>query len=94
MGKIPPIKMSWDEATKYADSLNTMSEYGWRLPTIEELEEAYNNKIVEFQSYSYWSSITYVQNTNYAWNVDFSNGFVDFNDKTDDYYVRCVRGVK
>lgn len=86
----PSNLMTWNKANEYADSLGN----GWRLPTIKELEEAYDSKIEGFQSFNYWSSIKYVQNTNYVWNVDFGNGFVDFNDETDDFFVRCVREVK
>lgn len=83
----PSNLMTWNKANEYADSLGN----GWRLPTIKELEEAYDSKIEGFQSFNYWSSIKYVQNTNYVWNVDFGNGFVDFNDETDDFFVRCVK---
>ena len=82
--------MTWEEAMEYAKSLGD----GWRLPTIEELEEAYNNKIVEFQSYSYWSSSKYAKNTNFGWYVSFYYGLVNSYFKTYTHYVRCVREVK
>ena len=90
----PPSKpMTWDEATQYADSLNTMSDYGWRLPTIKELKEAYDSKLEGFRSSNYWSSSTYVQLTNFAWNVNFKYGLVNYYNKTLNFYVRCVRDV-
>ena len=92
--QIPPIKMTWDEATQYADSLNTMSDYGWRLPTIKELKEAYDSKLDGFESDFYWSSSTFTQNINDAWYLDFSKGYKFTVHKTDINYVRCVREVK
>lgn len=91
----PPEKlMTWDEATQYADSLNTMSEYGWRLPTKEELKNAYVNDLEGFDSTDYWSSSTYAQDTTNAWYVDFDDGGVYDYSKASDSYVRCVREVK
>lgn len=53
-----------------------------------------NNKKVNRQTVAnnYWSSSTNVNNTNNAWNVNFNNGNVNNNDKTNNNYVRCVRG--
>jgi len=45
-----------------------------------------------FQSFNYWSSSTYAQDTDSAWSVNFSVGLVDYSDKTNGYYVRCVTG--
>jgi len=39
----------------------------------------------------YWSSSTNVNNPTNAWNVNFNNGNVNDNDKTNDNYVRAVR---
>lgn len=38
-----------------------------------------------------WSSSTYVDYTYNAWGVSFHNGYVGYNNKTNDSYVRCVR---
>ena len=43
-------------------------------------------------SSNYWSSTTYPVSTTDALNVDFSNGYLYDNDKTNALYVRCVRG--
>ena len=89
----PSDPMTWDEATQYAESLNTMSDYGWRLPTKEELKDAYDNNLEGFPSSYYWSSGTYPQDTDFAWFVSFSNGYVYHYFKTSYYYVRCVRDI-
>ena len=88
-------RMTWGEAMEYAESLNTISDYdGWRLPTKEELKHAYDNNLEGFWSYNYWSSSTYAQNTNLAWNVNFFVGYVYGYNKTYLNCVRCVRYIK
>ena len=43
-------------------------------------------------SSDYWSSTTYANNPNNAWNVNFNDGNVNNNDKNNALYVRAVRG--
>jgi len=45
-----------------------------------------------FAANNYWSSSEY--NANNAWNQNFSNGNQNNNNKTNTYYVRCVRDFK
>ncbi|MCL6584578.1 MAG: DUF1566 domain-containing protein [bacterium] len=45
-------------------------------------------------SSEYWSSTTNASNTDNAWCVNFSNGSVNNNNKSNSYYVRAVRGGK
>jgi hypothetical protein len=45
-----------------------------------------------FTSYGYWSSTTNASDSSYAWNVTFDDGDGYWSGKTDEYYVRCVRG--
>jgi hypothetical protein len=40
-------------------------------------------------SNNYWSSTE--NNTTNAWNFNFNNGYINNNNKTNAYYVRCVR---
>ena len=43
----------------------------------------------------YWSSTTYIDKYIYSWIINFYNGKVVSNKKTDDdLYIRCVRGGK
>lgn len=74
----------------------------WRLPSIEELNTipnygVYNPAIdaaffPNTASSYYWSSSTYVVNTDSAWVVNFGDGAMDSNGKAVNYYVRCVSG--
>jgi len=74
----------------------------WRLPTIEELLTLVNYEKRRpacdledtISSSRYWSSITYVDNTDYAWDVYFYYGSSSYYNKTNNYYVRCVRNSK
>jgi hypothetical protein len=86
-------KMTWEEAMEYATSLGT----NWRLPNNQELFSIGNHGKHDTASDlpgiiagNYWSSTTYAYSTNFAWSVYFSYGYVDSNDKTNTYYVRCV----
>jgi len=80
--------MTWYEAMDYAKSLGE----GWRLPNINELREAFENKIKGFKSSFYWSSSMVVQDSD-AWYVDFSYGNLKSSYKSANYYVRCVRDI-
>jgi hypothetical protein len=44
------------------------------------------------QSNNYWSATTNAGNPNNAWNVNFNNGNANNNNKTNNNYVRAVRG--
>lgn len=83
--------MTWYDAMEYA---RTLSE-GWRLPTKEELIDAYDNNVRGFHPDYYWSSSTYAQATSNAWGVDFYSGSVTSLYKTlSGVCVRCVRDSK
>ena len=59
--------------------------------TKRELVEADDDKVDGFVPSYYWSSTTYPQSTNNAYYVNFSNGTLNNNDKSNNNYVRCVR---
>lgn len=44
------------------------------------------------QSNNYWSSTTYQNNPTNAWIVNFNDGNVNANNKSNNNYVRAVRG--
>ncbi len=49
------------------------------------------NPFVGVQSNYYWSGTTYSHYTTYAWNVHLHNGYVNYDDKSNTYYVWPVR---
>lgn len=88
-------QMTWSEAMRACENLGS----GWRLPTIDELEEMRNqlhkkgegNFIGEFTTY-YWSSNEVEQNRNHAWTFSFFQLLEpDWGYKEAEYYVRAVR---
>ena len=44
------------------------------------------------QSSDYWSATTNASNTTNAWDVNFNNGNVDNDNKSNTNFVWCVRG--
>ena len=76
----------------------------WRLPNVKELQSLidYGRSFPALPadhlftgnnvSTVCWSSTTYAYYPDYAWYVDFYNGYVDYFDKNGHSYVRCVRG--
>jgi hypothetical protein len=64
----------------------------WFLPSRDELQQLYNNRIAigGFQNYAYWSSSE--GDSGGAWEFNFGNGLPGYGSKTNgDYYVRAVR---
>ena len=80
---------TWQDALDWAASLGD----GWRLPTKEELEAiCHSDRKDEYATNGYfWSSSSYVYDTNDAWYVHFYNGYVDYDYKTGTCNARCVR---
>jgi uncharacterized protein (TIGR02145 family) len=81
-------RMTWTEAIHACEQLGE----GWRLPTIDELEDIYYNGTVPFAQYNYWSS---TDAGNYgAWYFNFNYKYSDRDDKSNAFYVRPVRDIK
>ncbi len=40
----------------------------------------------------FWSSTTYKKDSSQAWIVLFDSGYDGYSNKSDKYFVRCVRG--
>jgi len=93
--------MSWHEAQTYARKLSLNDKNDWRIPAVSELESLLDRskyrplmrKGVPFRdAFSYWSSTTFGSNKNNAWIVMFDGAYVLSYYKTNQYYIRCVRG--
>ena len=90
---------TWQQALAYCESLSYGGQSDWRLPNKKELMSLVNyeryrpaSDFPNMPSNWFWSSSTYVGSTNYAWYVYFNDGDVNSNNKTNNYYARCVRG--
>ncbi|MDQ7085156.1 MAG: DUF1566 domain-containing protein [Sulfurovum sp.] len=90
---------SGDTASTYCSNLS-LGGGGWRLPTVKELlfivdngkyspsiDSQFQNTISSY----YWSSTSNASYTSYAWYVDFYNGNTYYYNKSNSFYVRCVR---
>ena len=55
-------------------------------------QQGAGNKWRWSQSNNYWSATTYQNNPSNAWNVNFNDGNVNANNKSNNNYVRGVRG--
>jgi hypothetical protein len=96
-----PGRLTWHAAQSYARSLSIDGKEDWRLPTAKELETLLDRskyrpvirKEVPFRdNLSYWSSTTFGPAKNSAWIVMFDGAYVLSYYKTNEYYIRCVRG--
>jgi len=86
--------MTWKSAKEYCKSLGE----GWRLPTINELQNNFDYETGEFKTEGqpslYWSATVYVPNTDDAWYFVTANGSQGYNTKTYNFSVWPVRTVK
>jgi hypothetical protein len=82
-----------DTASTYCSNLSLAGYSDWRLHIKSELEDLYKKKseLKNFISSYYWSSTTVEGYKDGAWSVYFYLGFVDYFNKDDNRYVRCVR---
>ncbi len=93
--------MEWASAITHCEDLELDGQSDWRLPNLKELTSivddtktnpSINTAIFEHTASSYyWSSTTYVGNSDYAWSVYFSYGYQYYRNKSNSNYVRCVR---
>lgn len=95
-----PGTMNWQTALSACEGLTFAGYDDWRLPNVKELfsiveEEGampFINAIFTCESTEYWSSTTYVPDTDNALYVYFTYGNALNYGKFDDYYIRPVRG--
>ncbi len=91
---------TWQNSLNYCKNL-TLAGKTWRLPSVNELktiidrgqaaapfidQTAFPGTVATY----YWSASTYVPFPTDAWYVYFTTGVVNYNNKTNSYYVRCV----
>jgi hypothetical protein len=94
-----PLTMEWNEAVRYADELDSHRRADWRLPTVAELAELFNNRAAiggfkESGSNSsdwYWSSTEDPDYQDYARMKRFPGGGRFWNWKGGAASVRPVR---
>ena len=93
-------KMDWEKAVKYCRKLDIGQFGDWRLPTIDELADLYENIDKIYNGYSdkfYWSSDTYTDKTK-TWEYSMVYNFAEDDETTavkefDGGSVRCVRDI-
>jgi hypothetical protein len=91
---------NWQNALAAASSFKVLND--WRLPNIKELKSileqaceypAINNSIFpDIAGSLYWSSSPFASDNDNAWIVDFNYGVGSYYYKSNDVYVRLVRG--
>ena len=79
-------EFTWDDAKKWCEMM------GYRMPTLIELLQAYEDKVSGFIDEYYWSATE--NSASSAWYVNMSSGSTNYNLKTISYYVRCVRDIE
>ena len=93
-------RKNWSNSITHCEGLTLGGYSDWHLPNFNELymladRSTYNPSLnPEFNNVAssyYWSATAYASGTSYAWAVHFYYGNDDWNDKTNTYFVRCVR---
>lgn len=90
---------TWQDAVDYCNGLDFAGQSDWRLPTRFELDSIVDygrsypaiKSVFVCKSSFYWSSLPYAGDPVYAWGIYFNDGADHWLDKSNRYYVRCVR---
>ena len=93
--------LNYDAAVLYCDNLSLAGHEDWRLPTRKELfslvDYSWDVLPIDDRLFPYaghrqfWTITERGSDATRAWCVDFGNGEVRFDYKTDNRAVRCVR---
>ncbi len=94
---------SWFDALNYAEQLNYAGHDDWRLPNIKELQSisevnffhpSIDTNVFPLTGLGiYWSSTTmFSTDTLHTWTIDFSSGIASYTVKSENHWIRCVRG--
>ena len=90
---------SWAEALSYCEDLTTSGHYDWRLPNRNELASLidFAKTDVAMSSFpgiaakKFWSSTSSTGSATAAWTVDFEDGTISAETKSETHFVLCVR---
>jgi len=94
-------KAIWQDSLIYCHDLSLGGKNDWRLPNMRELKSiiddvksnpAINSVFTNTTPNKYWSATTGASVSSNAWLVDFSSGYDYWDSKTNEHYIRCVRG--
>lgn len=93
-------RVTWSEALAYCENLTDAGYEDWRLPNQKELNAivdwtaspAINATCFSAEPSVYWSSTTHASQNDYAWCVNFSNGYDNHYLKANTAFIRAVRG--
>ena len=90
--------LTYNQALEYADRESRETGLPWRVPTVDELASLVDrDRMTPASGFPnmpetwFWSSSPYVGDANYAWYVDFYDGYVYFNYRSLNLAVRLVR---
>jgi hypothetical protein len=96
------VTRNWEDSITYCEGFSLAGHADWRLPNHKEhssiVDISVFNPAIDgiyfpnTNSSGYWLSTTDVDYPDYAWYVNFYNGYVFSRSKSINYYVRCVRG--
>lgn len=91
---------SFEDAQRYCEALTLEGYIDWRLPTIHDLVSILHqenspihidDKFINTQLGSYWSSATVSNDINKVWFVDFDEGMTANNIKEEFLKIKCIR---
>ncbi len=90
------LEKNWEDATAYCKKLTLNEKSDWRLPLKAELEYAFiiKNRFKNMLEKNYWTSSLGVIVKTSAWNIYFWDGGEFSSKKSNENYIRCVRGKK
>ena len=90
---------SWAEALSYCENSIADGKYDWRLPNRNELAslidfaktDVATSTFPGIAAKEFWSSTTATDSATAAWTVDFADGSITAETKSETNYVLCVR---
>ena len=95
--EVSDVRRTWEDAIEYCEDLELDGYKGWHLPTLDELWEIAGHLLPLLSGFEYsfalpyWTSTTCASDPSQAWSIFFDFHSALNYDKTNHYYVRCVR---